>query len=102
MKTAQRFAVIMFVFLAACSSTPTPDVNYDYDVGVDFAAFKTYNWLPLTASSTEGEWIAKRIKLEVDTQLQAKGFTEVSENPDFLITFVGQRKKQLKDDILPP
>jgi hypothetical protein len=74
------------------------EVSYDYDVGVDFAALETYNWLPLAASSTEGEWIAKRIKREVDTQLQAKGFEAVSEDPDFLITFIGQRKKGFKDE----
>ena len=61
MKTAQRFAVILFVFLAACSSTPMSDINYDYDAGIDFAALKTYNWLPLAANSVEGEWIANRI-----------------------------------------
>jgi hypothetical protein len=98
MKTAQRFAVILFLLLAACSTTPAPDVSYDYDVGVDFAALKTYNWLPLAASSTEGEWIANRIKREVDTQLNAKGFTAVSEDPDFLITFMGRRKKGIKDE----
>ncbi len=98
MKTAQRFAVILLVFFAACSSTPTLDVGYDYDVGIDFAALKTYNWLPLTASSTEGEWIAKRIQREVDTQLNAKGFEIVSENPDFLITLTGRRKKELKGE----
>lgn len=98
MKNAQRFAIIMVIFLAACSSTPMPDVTYDYDVAVDFASLRTYNWLPLSASSTEGEWIAKRIKREVDTQLQAKGLSVVSEKPDFLITFMGRSKKQLKDE----
>ena len=98
MKTIHCLVAILFIFLAACSSTPMSDINYDYDAEIDFAALKTYDWLPLAATSVEGEWIAKRIKREVDTQLNAKGFAVVSGNPDFLITLRGRKRTQLKGE----
>jgi hypothetical protein len=88
---------VSIVFLAGCATTKI-NVDYDYDAEIDFAALKTYDWLPLTAGSLEGEWIAKRIKREVDTQLKGKGYAVASEDPDFLITLLSRKKRQVKGE----
>lgn len=61
------------------------DSNYDYDTSVDFAALKTYDWMPVTGNAAGDELLIKKIKNTLDTQLQAKGRTITADNPDFLI-----------------
>ena len=96
MKTARTFAIIVFLIFAACSTTPMSNISYDYDAEADFESLETYAWLPFqNAWSMEDEWVLKRIKREVDGQLEAKGFGIASEDPDFLIALRGKRKRKV-------
>ncbi len=70
------------ILIAACASM---SVNYDYDQRVNFATLKTYNWLPTPQKARTSELTIKNIEFAVDKQLEAKGLTMSSENPDFLI-----------------
>jgi hypothetical protein len=60
-------------------------VNYDYDTAADFAALKTFNWMPATGNAAGDELLIKKIRNTVDVQLQAKGRKIAADNPDFLI-----------------
>src|SRR5689334_1361990 len=75
------------VMAVGCASTPSGDVDvaFDYDTGANFAALKSYSWMPPTGNAVGDELLVKRIKTTVDSQLQAKGPVPAEANPDFLI-----------------
>ena len=75
------------LMVVGCASTPSGDVDvtFDYDTGANFAALKSYNWMPPTGNAVSDELLVKRIKTTVDSQLQAKGPVLADANPDFLI-----------------
>jgi hypothetical protein len=75
---ALMFCVPIFVYAA-------PAVNYDYDTAADFAALKTFDWMPVTGNAAGDELLVKKIRNTVDAQLQAKGCNKAADNPDFLI-----------------
>jgi hypothetical protein len=75
---------VALVSLAGCATAPM-DIDFDYDTGTDFAALKTFSWMPATGNAAADELLVKRIRASVDRGLQAKGRNPSSENPDFLI-----------------
>lgn len=75
--------VVLCIFVAGYAVAG--DSNYDYDTSVDFAALKTYDWMPVTGNAAGNELLIKKIKNTLDTQLQAKGRNITADNPDFLI-----------------
>jgi hypothetical protein len=77
-------ALALGAALAGCATAPM-DIDFDYDTGADFAALKTYNWMPASGNAAADELLVKRIRASVDRGLQAKGRTLSSTNPDFLI-----------------
>ena len=93
MKTTFAAAIAAVALLAGCSSY---EYKYDYDMDNDFSAYKTYAWIPMSinAGGTSAEQavrsntlLDKRIREAVETQLAAKGFTKVEDNPDVLIVY---------------
>jgi hypothetical protein len=78
----------IMLLLALCISVTgyaAPAVNFDYDTAADFAALKTFDWMPATGNAAGDELLVKKIRNTVDAQLQAKGCNKAAENPDFLI-----------------
>jgi hypothetical protein len=73
------------VTLVGCATPSGVDVTCDYDTGANFAALKSYNWMPPTGNAVGDELLVKRIKTTLDTQLQAKGPVLADANPDFLV-----------------
>jgi len=71
--------------VACATSSSGMDVTFDYDTGANFAALKSYSWMPPTGNAVGDELLVKRIKTTVDSQLQAKGPVPAEANPDFLI-----------------
>ncbi|HYA46771.1 MAG TPA: DUF4136 domain-containing protein [Burkholderiales bacterium] len=82
MKNAMLSVAIGIVMLG-CATPPV--VTFDYDTGADFAALKTFNWMPATGNAAADELLVKKIRNTVDVQLQAKGRMPAADNPDFLI-----------------
>ena len=74
---ALGFAVV------GCATSPDA-MDVDYDTAKDFAAQKTFAWMPATGNAVANELLVKRIRSSVDRQLQAKGRTP-ADNPNFLI-----------------
>jgi hypothetical protein len=83
MKRYTWLAVAVLIVMIGCK-TPLA-LNYDYDTTADFTTMKTFGWMPPTGNAAGDELVVKRIRSAVNVQLQAKGRTEVPENPDFLI-----------------
>lgn len=75
--------LVLCIVVAGCATPLT--VTSDYDTAADFAALKTYEWMPATGNAAGDELLIKKIRNTVDTQLQAKGRTMSADNPDFLI-----------------
>ena len=84
MKRAMH-ALTLGIVLAACATSPSADIDFDYDTAADFTSLKTFGWMAPTGNAVADELLVKRIRSAVDTQLQAKGRTASADNPDFLI-----------------
>ena len=76
-------ALATCIVIVGCAAPLTMD--FDYDTAADFAALKTYDWMPATGNAAADELLVKRIRNAVDSQLQAKGHALAAGNPDFLI-----------------
>ena len=74
--------VCLGAFFASCSGAT---IKSDYNPSIDFAALKTYDWMRVPEDLGISDLDLTRLKKAVDTQLQAKGHSMASENPDFLI-----------------
>ena len=84
MKTINTIIVLFFIcFTVSCASIYT--VQYDYAKQVDFAKLKTYDWLVVPENANISRLKVELIKKAVNAELQAKGLTMTSDNPDFLI-----------------
>ena len=79
-------------FTAGCAGL---DVHYDFDREVDFALIQTYDWMSVPQKTRDNELTLKHMKSAVNKQLQAKGLTVTSNNPDVLIAMHGGKEKKV-------
>lgn len=80
--------VLLVLALAACSSSMK--VRSGADPNFDFAALKSYGWLPSPDSGDariHDERLEQRVTAAVDGDLQAKGYRLVTENADFMVRY---------------
>jgi len=81
---------LLAVLVSACAS---PKVGYDYDRGIDFTAYRTYEWMPDSGGPTgdkriDNDLVNARIRAAVDGQLREKGYTNPAAGlPDFYVTY---------------
>lgn len=73
MRVRNVFVSIAMVTLLACASF-AQKVKTDYDHNANFSQYKTYSW---EAVKTRNQLNVDRIKSAVDSELTAKGFTQV-------------------------
>lgn len=84
--------IMGLVFAAGCAGL---DVHYDFDREVDFALIQTYDWMSVPKKTQDNELTLKHIKSALNKQLQAKGLTVTSNNPDVLIALHGGKEKKV-------
>jgi hypothetical protein len=81
------------VVLASTACTASPKVGYDYDRGVNFGAYRTYDWLSDEQEKTgdrraDNSALDLRIRMAVQTQLLSKGYRKLyDEKPDFYVAY---------------
>jgi hypothetical protein len=89
-RTAAAAACLL---LTACSQY---DIKYDYDLDSNFAAYRTYAWIPqqIDAGGTSANvamqrntLLDKRVREAVDANLAAKGLTKNEETPDLRVVY---------------
>jgi hypothetical protein len=105
MRKTIGLGIILTTASWAISCAPSVNVNFDYDRQADFAAFKTYDWLPLPKAAIGNAQAAlalnplldKRIKTIVGEALSGKGVSQTSNNPD--LWFVYHTSLQDKVDV---
>jgi hypothetical protein len=90
-------AGLMPVVLAGCSGLQT---QTDYDPSVDFNRFQTWDWLPdppkdESAEQQVDELTHRRVRTAIKNHLEAKGCSQNSENPDFLVVYHGGIKESV-------
>lgn len=66
-------------------------VKTDYDHQADFGKYKTYSWI--SARGSNDLW-SDRIRQDIDSQLQAKGWTKVDSGGDATISAFGRTREQ--------
>jgi hypothetical protein len=91
----QSNILLAAIMLAVLGCAPSITVKQDYDKEANFAALKTFAWLPMPVDPAAGvksamernSLLDKRIKQSVDAQLAAKGYQVDVNNPDFVVTY---------------
>ena len=86
------FCIYMVVFISGCA---TMSVNTDYDPLYNFAAIKTYDWMPFPEGVKKDELARKHIQYAVNNHLQTKGFSQSSKNPDILVAAHGGKERKV-------
>jgi len=90
-KSRQVFLAVVLMASGACA--PSPKIGYDYDRGVNFKAYQTYNWLSDEQEKTgdrraDNSALDLRIRMAVQTQLLSKGYRKLyDEKPDFYVAY---------------
>lgn len=79
-RTARLYILLFILGLIVGCATPLM-VDYDYDTTYDFTKLRTYDWLPSPNGSQMEDLTEKRITHAVNTQLQAKGYSQSAESP---------------------
>jgi hypothetical protein len=97
MKTGIAVATLALATLGLSSSVMADTVKSDYNHHANFSAIHTYSWGRV---KTADPLYAERIKREVNTELQAKGWQMVQSGGDTTIFATGQVKdeKQLETE----
>ena len=91
------FFLILVMFVAACTSVPTKDINIDVqaDSSANLSGYKSYAWLGSAAivNDSSGQWeppgfdADAEIKYLLDRELRARGKSESSTAPDMIVAF---------------
>jgi hypothetical protein len=88
------------LLVSACA---TVTVSHDYDIDADFSRYRTFAWAPVTEPEAKsnvpgapGSFVDKRIRQNVNQQMQAKGVREDTQNPDLLVAYsIGVEEKEV-------
>ena len=93
MRAVNALLVLFFIgFTVSCASIY--GVQHDYDKQVDFANFRTYDWMSIPDKAGIDSLVIQRVKNAVNAELKAKGLMMTSSNPDFLIAqHLGKKDK---------
>ena len=102
-----KIAVILFVstLFISCSSITVTD---DFSKNADLTSYKTFNWIPRSKPSfivREAEppnrsLIEKLLKESVNKQLTIRGFSQKSDSPDLLISYLFGADVTNQNDLL--
>jgi len=93
MKTIQMIFPVLLVAVGGFAQ----DVRYNFASGGNFAAYKTYKWVPIKDAEHLNELAEQQLKSAVDAELAKKGLTKVDgETADLFIGYqaaIGQEKQ---------
>ena len=82
-----KYAFIWLVILVSCLLLGCAEVksHKSYDTYAEFSNFKTFDWAPGIEESFSKPKYVDNVKKVIETLMNAKGFNQASNNPDFLI-----------------
>jgi hypothetical protein len=85
------FLPVVLMVSTACA--PSPKIGYDYDRGVNFGAYHTYDWLSGEQETTgdrraDSSAVDLRMRMAIGAQLLSKGYRRLyDEQPDFYVAY---------------
>jgi Domain of unknown function (DUF4136) len=82
MKVQKRFGALLVALLLA-AGTASASISTDYDHNANFSHYKTFSFGNI--KTTNGLW-DERVKSAIESQLAAKGMTEVPSGGDVVVT----------------
>ena len=91
MKLQSRLAIGTVIFMAVLGAAFAQHVQTDFDHQANFAQYKTYSWQQITPANSLRD---SRIKDAVDSQLSAKGWTQVDSGGDVAIVAIKTTQNQ--------
>ncbi|MCP4403937.1 MAG: DUF4136 domain-containing protein [bacterium] len=89
--------LMMAALLTSCGSSVS--VNTDYDLEEDFSQLKTFQWLDERIPKNALDLyplIKKRVAESVVNDLEAKGFVQDNDAPDFVVIAHAQSKEKMQ------
>lgn len=94
---------IASLLVAACASS-NPRIEVTSHPAVDFAAFRTYDWIPKERERKADAFAQnaaadRRLRQLIDQHLASKGLEKTSENPDLWVTYVTGVKDLLGETV---
>ena len=78
--------LVLVGFAVAWPGCAGPSTVYHYDSLADFERLQTYAWLPVQMPGSGNRFVEGIFTSATDAALQAKGYREVTENPDFRVS----------------
>lgn len=72
-----KFAAALFVVVMACGAIYGQDIITNYLPGTDFSKYHTYKWVTVGPNGVPDQILDTQIKQSIDSQLVAKGLTQV-------------------------
>lgn len=82
--SVSKFAPVLLLALVACTAAYAQDVRTNYMPGTDFSKYHTYAWVSQvqgvpTVGVRPDQILDAQVKQAIDSQMAAKGFTEVED-----------------------
>ena len=72
----KRLCFLSMLLLLVAGAAMAQDVRYNFEQGANFAAYKTYKWVPIKDAQQIDSMVEGQIKAAVDAQLATKGLTK--------------------------
>lgn len=95
-KNTLRAGLTLAVGVLALTACSTLQVHTDYDTGVDFTKYKTFDFLP--TPDIAHTLVRDRAENAIARHLQGKGFTGTTESPDLVVALHGRRSREIQID----
>ncbi len=94
MKSTRLLILLSLMVIGLGCSTIS--VSYDYDTKSDFTSQKTFDFMPVPVELDISALNVKRMQDAIRNQLEAKGYTQTPDNPDFQIAMHLSKKEKTK------
>ena len=82
-----KFIDLAALACLAAAGAFAQDVQFDYDRGANFGAYKTYQWVDYKPLDVSDQLLDKDVKRAVDAQLAGKGLRRVESGGDLLVGY---------------
>ncbi|MDO5506551.1 MAG: DUF4136 domain-containing protein [Pseudoxanthomonas suwonensis] len=88
------FVAAFVLLLAACATGP--QVRTDVDPQANFGQYRTWSWYEPIAMEESGysNWISERIKMNIQREMEARGYRYSAESPDLRVNFQGYMQER--------
>lgn len=86
----RRTALAAFIAVALGACGGGISVNSDYAEGMDFAPFRSWDYMPdqgSTANASSNQLVDQRLRTAVERKMGAKGFRRDASDPDFYVGY---------------